>query len=193
MHAIPTFWRGVQFRSRLEARWAAFFTRMGWDWLYEPFDLQGYIPDFILKLHGDVLVEVKPATSSDDPMLREALDKVMRSGWDGYFNWGHPEDELNRDTIAVGACLLPAYGGIAIGLMHEKDDGVNGPEMAIVATCRSCNKTTFCSSIHSYHCRLCGHHDGDGGLIWRDPAATAECERAWLWAGNQVQWKAPRR
>ena len=58
--AIPTLYKDVQFRSRLEAKWAAFFDLLGWPWDYEPFDLNGYIPDFILHLHEPVLVEVKP-------------------------------------------------------------------------------------------------------------------------------------
>ncbi len=37
---------GVQFRSRLEARWAAMFDLLGWPWEYEPVDLDGYIPDY---------------------------------------------------------------------------------------------------------------------------------------------------
>lgn len=44
--AIPTLYEGVRFRSRLEARWAAFFDLMGWKWEYEPIDFNGWIPDF---------------------------------------------------------------------------------------------------------------------------------------------------
>lgn len=61
--AIPTEYGGVRFRSRLEARWAAFFDRMGYSWDYEPFDLSGWTPDFVLRnLNGQpsVLIEVKP-------------------------------------------------------------------------------------------------------------------------------------
>lgn len=58
--AIPTEFEGVVFRSRLEARWAAAFTELGWHWNYEPFDLDGWIPDF--HLEGTILVEVKPFT-----------------------------------------------------------------------------------------------------------------------------------
>jgi len=50
--AIPTRYRSCWFRSRLEARWAVFFDRMGIGWQYEP---QGYyvggkpyLPDFLL-------------------------------------------------------------------------------------------------------------------------------------------------
>ena len=79
---IPTLYRGVMFRSRLEARWAAFFDTLKWPWFYEPFDLQGYIPDFALRFDvGEILVEVKPALSLDE--MSYAKSKLDLSGWDG--------------------------------------------------------------------------------------------------------------
>jgi hypothetical protein len=46
---------GVLMRSRTEARWAALFTQLGWDWEYEPIDLHGYVPDFLVKIRrGEV-------------------------------------------------------------------------------------------------------------------------------------------
>lgn len=73
--AHPTKYNGVQFRSRLEARWAAFFDLAGWDWEYEPIDLVGWSPDFRLTIpcpHSEcngshtLLVEVKPYFSLED-------------------------------------------------------------------------------------------------------------------------------
>lgn len=60
--AIPTEYNGVMFRSRLEATWAAFFDILKWDWEYEPFDLEGWSPDFLLKGAGGarIFCEVKP-------------------------------------------------------------------------------------------------------------------------------------
>ena len=46
--AIPTTYKGIRFRSRLEARWAAMFDICGWRWEYEPLDLPGWIPDFLI-------------------------------------------------------------------------------------------------------------------------------------------------
>lgn len=57
---IPTMYKGVQYRSRLEAKWAAMFDALGWKFQYEPFDLPGWIPDFALMGCKPVLVEVKP-------------------------------------------------------------------------------------------------------------------------------------
>lgn len=62
---IKTKYAGVTFRSRLEATWAAFFDLMGWKWEYEPIDLDGWSPDFLLRgdYSEEILVEVKPITS----------------------------------------------------------------------------------------------------------------------------------
>jgi hypothetical protein len=65
----PTVYNGVQFRSRLEARWACFFDLTNHQWQYEPYDLDGWTPDFCIKWycgHSEcrrdhiLLVEVKP-------------------------------------------------------------------------------------------------------------------------------------
>jgi hypothetical protein len=60
--AIPTLYRGRMYRSRLEARWAAFFDRLGWTHEYEPFDLGKWSPDFAIKEPFDALIEIKPIT-----------------------------------------------------------------------------------------------------------------------------------
>lgn len=46
---IETMYGGCRFRSRLEARWAVFFTRLGLDWEYEP---QG----FEVRYRGEIAV-----------------------------------------------------------------------------------------------------------------------------------------
>lgn len=64
--AIETRAYGHRFRSRLEARWAVFFTQLGLRWEYEPegFDLGGvaYLPDFrVWTPQGEpIWYEVKP-------------------------------------------------------------------------------------------------------------------------------------
>ena len=62
--AIPTRHAGVLMRSRLEARYAVFFDRLGIRWEYEPQGFllpsgDGYLPDFWLPDLG-CYVEVKP-------------------------------------------------------------------------------------------------------------------------------------
>jgi hypothetical protein len=52
-HARPTTYRGVNFRSELEAAWAAFFDLRGIEWEYEPLLQSSWIPDFLIKLKHD--------------------------------------------------------------------------------------------------------------------------------------------
>lgn len=71
----PTYYKGIRFRSRLEARWAAFFDVIGWKWEYEPLDICGWTPDFQVSFpcgHSDcppthsLLVEIKPYLTIDE-------------------------------------------------------------------------------------------------------------------------------
>jgi hypothetical protein len=80
---IPTEYRGVQMRSRAEARWAALFDEWGWRWLYEPIDLDGYIPDFLVTRGKEqVLIEVKGDVTQLEE-LAQHRGKIDRSGWTG--------------------------------------------------------------------------------------------------------------
>lgn len=68
--AISTSAYGCYFRSRLEARFAVFFTKTGWEWQYEPEGYQlpsgFYLPDFWVKMpDGDRFVEVKQFDPTD--------------------------------------------------------------------------------------------------------------------------------
>lgn len=75
MSAIPTPYRGHVMRSRLEARWAAFFDVLGLPWDYEPqgYELDGlrYLPDFWLPtvrsrgVSGGIYFEVKPEAPTE--------------------------------------------------------------------------------------------------------------------------------
>ena len=75
---IPTLYNGIQFRSRLEAKWAAFFDLLGWEYEYEPFDLNGWTPDFLIKgKPKDILVEVKPVTEFPEDVAAEMLSVCL--------------------------------------------------------------------------------------------------------------------
>ena len=61
------------YRSRLEARWARFFDKLGWKYEYEPFDLGHWSPDFIIYPEPEdyryILIEVKPKIMVDKELL----------------------------------------------------------------------------------------------------------------------------
>lgn len=90
--AHPTRYVGVLFRSRLEARWAAFFDIVKWKWEYEPIDLVGWSPDFRVEFpcghsgcNGShtLLVEVKPYFDINDFKGHPCLDYPFGSKWIG--------------------------------------------------------------------------------------------------------------
>jgi hypothetical protein len=80
---IPTEWRGIVFRSRLEARWALFMDELGLPYVYEQeaYDLPSrrYLPDFYVP-RLSAFVEIKPAAPSRDEMLAclELADATRR-------------------------------------------------------------------------------------------------------------------
>lgn len=82
LKAIQTVYDGQHFRSRLEARWAAFFNALQIPYSYEPegFDLNGlkYLPDFWLPDHK-FFFEVKgPFTDNKGPEKALALATASR-------------------------------------------------------------------------------------------------------------------
>ena len=83
--AKETKYKGIWFRSRLEARWAAFFDLIGVKYHYEPFDLPGWSPDFLIQ--NDVmdagpitwLLEVKPILAPDDALFNK-IEGALEAG-----------------------------------------------------------------------------------------------------------------
>lgn len=106
--AHRTTYHGVTFRSRLEARWAAFFDLVGWEWEYEPIDLVGWSPDFRVVIPCDhsecngqhvLLAEVKPYFTLKDFEGHPCLD----------YPYGHKWDEADDKNIPADASA--ALGG----------------------------------------------------------------------------------
>jgi hypothetical protein len=72
--AVRTEYAGTVFNSRLEAHWAAFFDVVGWPWLYQPFDLDGWSPDFMLQpvhMGREKSGVLKPDFEQSNPILVE--------------------------------------------------------------------------------------------------------------------------
>jgi len=86
---IQTSYSGYKFRSRLEARWAVFFTALGLQWVYEPegFVLQNgvhYLPDFLVTSPTGLKqwYEIKPEGVTTDPKFdafKQALEDAGRT------------------------------------------------------------------------------------------------------------------
>src|SRR5262249_22455242 len=127
-NAIPTTYKSVNFRSRLEAKWAAMFDLLKWEWHYEPIDLNGWIPDFLLTKTSfenskPCLVECKPIVTGKLPRVIEikierALGvpfKLMPEGHeavgnkaDDNFDWHTFFDNTPYQALVVGA-VVPCH------------------------------------------------------------------------------------
>ena len=77
---VETIYKGVTFRSKLEARWAYHLDQDGIKWEYEPTSFVNWVPDFRLQVRGEVIyAEVKPM----EGFPTETAEKIDRSAWDG--------------------------------------------------------------------------------------------------------------
>ena len=187
MHAaIPTKYNHVQFRSRLEARWAAFFDLAGWEWHYEPVDMNGWIPDFVLlgKQGNQIYVEVKPifwrVTSLNiidySPIYSSELAKVRGARVD------RSDDILilganiltSRSTWSVDHCIL--------GLFCDK-------RMEALLCINSIRELDLTSDDDICRLRISGETHNP-----RSGRNSSDCivDRLWAEAGNAVQWRRPR-
>lgn len=77
--AKPTMYNGRLYRSRLEARYAAMYDILNYKYEYEPFDLPGWSPDFLLQIDIDkVLIEVKPISNIRELEINY-LEKLIKA------------------------------------------------------------------------------------------------------------------
>ncbi|OGP74356.1 MAG: hypothetical protein A2W09_09245 [Deltaproteobacteria bacterium RBG_16_50_11] len=190
---IPTKYKNIRFRSRLEARWAAFFDRCKWRWSYEPLDLPGYIPDFLLHVSkGDLLIEVKPTRPLDD--FESVIHKIIKSGWRGPVailcgTW----DEDSMFSVRVG------FGTPYIIDEPELSDmgGAEGywGDVALVE-CANCDGPALMHAVDWPTCLCCGF-SGKNSPDDIPPESWVKLrvlsynlrELWWAEAGNDVQWK----
>ena len=169
--SIPTTYDGVRFRSRLEARWAYFFNAFGIKWQYEPYELDGWIPDFVFKgQHEEILVEVKPVTSRC-PVLETRLAKYLKPGIEILILGNSPlfgvPDQFTDDLLA--GWLLDNSG--------DFEDALWGLNKA--------GHLDFWHRYNSFHYRLSGEYEGDHHI--KSPSFNF-LESVWKDAGNETQW-----
>jgi ribosomal protein L37AE/L43A len=181
VNAIPTVYNGIEFRSRLEAKWAIVFNELGWTWEYEPIDLDGYIPDFILTFpYAPILVEVKPATTREQ--LEDATTKIENSGW-------------TEEALIVGATTNfdEACGFSMFGLVsqnHTYPEGVDTTwwDYATFHRCSACKRQSFHHMSGAWFCHVCGKGDGDHYLEPSDAL-----NNAWKIATNTIKYRHGKR
>jgi hypothetical protein len=202
--AIPTTYRGVRMRSRLEAKWARMFDQLGWRWEYEPLDFDGWIPDFLIHTATPkpLLVEVKPIFRLEDDVrlkietaldYRGAVARADRRDVDRPLGsdvmW--PE---NFEVLIVGAALFPngCFETLSIGWVSDNwgaMDGSHWDEAAIIYPNVNPDQYGLAATYGSYHDRISGAYDGDR---YMSPVEADECRAMWARATNGAQWQPDR-
>lgn len=189
--AIRTLYNGIYFRSRLEAKWAAFFDQMGWTWLYEPTELNGWFPDFEVGTVG-TLVEVKPFRSLQDfedeviPKITAAMMTFWQDRRDVVLLGEDPRFMWTSDHIHQLYGKTPGwhvvFDEVTIGDLNGPDSWRrNGPDV---------KQVVLTSVNQSWHDRITGMYDGAysfPGEIGEEGNAKLVAD-AWKNATNATQW-----
>ena len=123
--AIETVFQGHRFRSRLEARWAVFFTEAGLPWEYEPEGFcfpcgTHYLPDFFIpNVEGKTCCyfEVKPY-----------IETISKTGW--RYCEVDPKVEAARAAglyvVQLNGLFNPARDGAGYEMNHPYEDDAYG-------------------------------------------------------------------
>jgi len=105
--AKPTYYNNRLYRSRLEARWAAYFDLAGWDYEYEPMEINGRNPDFIISCKSksydtsSIIVEVKPREYLTKEYMEKAYNDYSKYPAHGLFLTESPFN-FNDRNIVIG-------------------------------------------------------------------------------------------
>lgn len=163
MTPIQTAYKGYNFRSRLEARWAVFFDHLGVKWEYEPegFEIDGqrYLPDF-RTISPQRLVswyEIKPLVGADDSKFNAFQKQLWDTTNDGAaLLQGDPFHALTN-----GMCVCPRCGGIS----KDRYDILGSNDIGLL--CQQCDFSTPIGGGHPFEHGLltqCTTHKG--WVVW---------------------------
>jgi hypothetical protein len=166
----PTLFKGVRFRSRLEARWAAMFDLLGLKWDYEPIDLAGWTPDFRITVEVPVWMDV------DDE-----LDET-------------PPQKIGTATVNVFAEVKPVYEDhfhghsiFAKALAKQRDIWVlllgGAPQHATIG--ELCDPP----ELRTAGTKWGDVHEALNGVIGGKWDQCPDHESLWRQAGSAVQWQ----
>ena len=194
MKAIPTMYKGILFRSRLEAKWASFFDKVNWKWQYEPCDFDGWIPDFAL--YGDngtaAYVEVKPTVV----MLDDIANEIDNSGCvDEVILLGEtcPLPKCNFDDGVISLGWIRECCGITCSNLEVHDCSLNCNSLDYEWWWQNCHMTEinkrfgFCAELGDWKDRITGIYDKSSW--W---GIDVDLIRGfWAEACNSSQWRKP--
>lgn len=154
LKAIPTTYHGIEFRSKLEAKYAQAFDRLGIVWEYEGHgfrfdDGTCYCPDFYMP-EIDTYFEVKGVLDDESKRKIELLS-----------------NEGKRVVVGMPNGTLKYYGVLWPSSEDYKD--TPSTDEGIVSGCAECGKTFILPCSGEFTCACCGAYDGDHHLTsWDD-------------------------
>jgi hypothetical protein len=146
-----------------------------WEWVYEPFDLGGWSPDFAIRAPGAsskrkvVLVEVKPIMEFDNDVACKIHSAVLIEDMTHY-------DLLEYEPLLLG--LQPSER--RLGWLCELGDWDEAP----FGRWENSDRIGFCHSVQSFRDRISGYHDGGSYGSLDESAINA----LWGQACAAVQW-----
>ena len=192
MKAIPINIEGIQFRSKLEARWYLFMKNLGWNIEYEPEieGILGWIPDFlILGNKTKVLVEVKPFQTLSDfegdyasQTIKKIENSIKNIKIDAVLIVG---SSLNLKKAECGN-EHSFVGGKIIRPIIPPDDGKFFYDDYFAYMDASDEKIGVCDELNWYHDVINNDHNGGYNLHKDNLNFIYKC---WNEAGTQLQWK----
>jgi len=193
MKAIPINIEGIQFRSKLEARWYLFMRNLGWNIEYEPEieGINGWIPDFlIIGNKTKVLVEVKPFQTS--------LDFESKYGCETRTKIENSIKNVKIDAVLIVGSSLNLrkaecgsghsfIGGKIIRPITPTDDGRFFYDDYFAYMDASGKKIGVCDEVNWFHDVINNDHNGGYDL---DKDGLNFIYKCWNKAGSKLQWKS---
>ncbi len=166
LKAIPTTYHGIEFRSKLEAKYAQAFDRLGIAWEYEGHgfrfdDGTCYCPDFYMP-EIDTYFEVK-GVLSDDSMRKVVL----------------LAKEQKRVVVGPPDGDAEIFVGYPPGEFVNDDDKGYYVDDAIPSKCSQCGRVYFREKDMSWRCPACGRTGDDFITISENVFEAAGWERGW--------------
>ncbi len=188
--AKPIIYEGIQFRSKLEARWYIFMKKLGWNIVYEPEieGINGWIPDFLIigKCHK-TLVDVKGINRNTDWVTIEFeyeknksiiiskhkdYDKILNSGIKNLHDY---------ELLIVGSNLR-LDGNSAMGILHTRAIHYD-------------HHTTKCTNLNDLHTSsetVFSHSEGQIGFMDHEGSwccrITGEGGKTYLFRSNDYRY-----
>ena len=137
-----TVYKGIKFKSKLEAKFAMFLDALLIKWEYEPqtFVLSNgitYIPDFYLK-ELKTWIEVKGDIRQHNLEISELFTRDNKT-----------------EMIIISNEEIRFFG------VWANSDEIYESKDVLIGKCSKCNSFFFCEILGSYNCRRCNNHEGD--------------------------------